>query len=81
MTLLEAIKSIYARHGAGCCCHIVLDDDSCDDSCVALAYETALGEGHDDCIAAAEHLFRMSEPEREVALGNAKDLSAWGEPV
>lgn len=76
MTFDEAVKSIYARHSAGCCLHIVLDDINTDDSSVALCWTTALEENHEDCRRAASYLADLAPHERELEIALAKgDIS------
>jgi hypothetical protein len=53
--------SIYARHSAGCCLHVVIDDGNLDDACLRLCLQDA---EHDDCRALAAMLLRMSPTQR-----------------
>lgn len=73
MTFDEAVKSIYARHAAGCCLHLVLDDLNTDDASVQLCFNTAFEERHIDCIVAAALLKTMSDEsgERDMRIGLA----------
>jgi hypothetical protein len=60
----ELVRSIYERHLAGCCWHIVLDDGNTGDSAVAICVETAKSEGHADCIELAGIVPLMSKTQR-----------------
>ena len=77
MSFDEAVKSIYARHSAGCCLHLVLDDLNTDSLSVVHCWHVALNEGHEDCADAAGLLLDMpSESERELHIALAKgDIS------
>ena len=75
MTLGDAIKSIYARHSAGCCCHLVLDDLNTDDASLLYCYGAAKEEAHDDCKRALERIVVLPENKR------AKLIERWKEAV
>lgn len=62
--VLPIVKTIYARHGAGCCLHIVTDDDNTEQDCADYCLERAKTLGHPDCIAAAELLVQMTPTQR-----------------
>lgn len=50
--MLPIANAIYARHSAGCCWHVVLDDSNLDSA--AFCVEYARKEGHADCCALAD---------------------------
>lgn len=56
--------AIYARHRAGCCLHVVLDDDNVDDDSVRHCAVLAAMEQHDDCAKLAAALGTMSKTQR-----------------
>lgn len=60
-------RAIYARPGGevGCCLHIILDDENCEDDDVVVCVATAFLTGHADCIHLAGMLAAMSESDRE----------------
>jgi len=63
-TVLDALPlkaSIYARHSAGCCLHVVIDDGNLGDATVRRALDHA---EHDDCRALASMLLLMSPTQR-----------------
>lgn len=43
----ELLLSIYRRHGAGCCWHVVLDDNNADDDSVRFCIDCAANEASD----------------------------------
>ncbi len=65
--LAPFVKSIYTRHCAGCCLHIVLDDTNVADGHVEFCLEKARERGHADCITAAEMLLAMTTTQRRKA--------------
>ena len=62
--VLPLVQTIYARHCAGCCLHIVLDDGNVDDDEVQFCLDRAVTAGHADCQRCAELLVRMSKTQR-----------------
>jgi hypothetical protein len=48
---LPLARMIYERHGAGCCWHIVLDDQNIDDDDVEFCAGEAAANAHKDCVA------------------------------
>lgn len=50
--MLVHANAIYARHLAGCCWHVVLDDGNYDSAAFCIEY--ARKEGHADCRALAD---------------------------
>lgn len=60
-------ERIYDRHLAGCCWHIVLDDDNLDDDSVrfCINYANENDEQHADCIAIGPLLLAMSRTQRK----------------
>jgi len=74
--LAAAIKTIYARHSAGCCQHLVLDDGNTGDSCIATclkAWED--GCGYADCFVANRTLAGFPEDDRDLVLSIARGES------
>jgi hypothetical protein len=53
--------SIYARHGAGCCLHVVIDDGNLGDSTIRYCLD---GAEHDDCRALAVMMLQMTPTQR-----------------
>jgi hypothetical protein len=66
-------RAIYARPGGshGCCSHIVLDDDNCQDHEVAFCVGYAFIAEHPDCLHLACMLAAMSESDREAVAAEA----------
>ena len=64
MDQIPAIRDIYARHCAGCCLHIVLDDGNVRDDCVDFCIDAAQEKGHKDCEAVAVALRAMTKTQR-----------------
>jgi len=69
--LVPLIAAVYASHRAGCCLHVVTDDDNWGSA------EFALGEarrnGHPACIAAAEMMVQMTESQISRAVKQVSD--------
>jgi hypothetical protein len=61
---VEALKAVYKRHCAGCCLHILADDGNIEQSHASWCAGYAAATGHKDCIAAADLLENMTDPER-----------------
>ncbi len=57
----ELIDRIYERHSAGCCWHIVLDDDNWDFDCIDHCIEWAKENNCDECMQLGTLLARASE--------------------
>ena len=66
--VLPLVQALYARHSAGCCWHIVLDDGNVEDSSVAWVIKDWLPSKdpreHAECFALAEVLPKMSLTQR-----------------
>lgn len=62
--VLPLLNAIYARHCAGCCLHIVVDDYNVEDSSVQFCLEHAIEKGHEECIIAALQLLQMTRTQR-----------------
>ncbi len=58
------IEAVYDRSGAGCCLHLVTDDENVEDSYVQFCLDQAIERGHADCETAARALMRMSKTQR-----------------
>jgi hypothetical protein len=56
---------VYARHCAGCCAHIILDDCNIEQDHAEYCLHHARHVGHADCIALCEVLVRMSPTQRK----------------
>jgi len=50
--MMPIVRRIYARHAAGCCWHVVLDDGNY--ASAKFCIEFARKEGHPDCCALAD---------------------------
>lgn len=61
---LRSVQALYARHAAGCCLHVVLDDGNCSDASVGFCIGQAELQGHADCLALAHTLRSMSQEQR-----------------
>lgn len=62
--VLPLVRALYARHGAGCCWHVVLDDGNydCVSWCVDRIEKEGCYDGGDtECFALAELLPRLSK--------------------
>lgn len=70
---LTLARAIYARPGgsAGCCLHLVLDDDNCRDGDVAFCVGAAFLAQHSDCLHLACMLAAMNEADREAVAAEA----------
>lgn len=64
--MTSAVFALYARHDAGCCLHIVLDDENCENVFVEQCIEFAIEAGHRDCEVLARALRSMSKTQRRV---------------
>ena len=62
--VLPLMWAVYERHAAGCCAHIVVDDDNIRDSDAEFCLEQAKEQGHKDCIVLCEALVKMSPTQR-----------------
>jgi hypothetical protein len=61
---------------AGCCWHILLDDNNVDDDCVRWCINLAATQGHPVCIEIGPLLQRMSKTQRlKLASGGYKSLA------
>ena len=69
--VLPMVRSLYERHLAGCCLHIVLDDGNVEDSSVSYCLEFSRTEGHTECEELALKLLAMSRTQR-LKLGRLK---------
>lgn len=58
------VRALYARHSAGCCLHIVLDDGNVGDDCVKSCIREAIERGHADCMKLSIILLVMSRTQR-----------------
>ncbi len=75
--VLPLVRAIYQRHCAGCCLHIVTDDDNCEEEWMPFVLETARTREHPDCLAAAEMLAQMTPAQRhEVYKRHAREERA-----
>lgn len=61
---IDLAGSIYARHAAGCCLHIVLDDGNYEDHHVAYCRKYAIENGCDECLELSDLLLLMSPSQR-----------------
>ncbi len=59
--LLAPIREIYARHGAGCCWHVVLDDGNTGRAFIESTCWNALQARCEGCIAAGVLFLQASE--------------------
>lgn len=68
LATIEAIKSVYRRHGAGCCLHVVTDDYNIYSTDYVL--ET-VNKAHNDCMTAIQGLHAMRPTARRKAIYKA----------
>ena len=64
---VSLMRSIYKRHSAGCCMHVVLDDQNFEYSCVATCLAFAVENDCAECRRLAEIMSAMTEDERAKA--------------
>ena len=64
--LLPAVRAIYARHLAGCCLHIVLDDGNLEDSSVDVCIAHSIREGHAECETLARNIRSLTGSQRRL---------------
>ena len=69
------LESIYQRHAAGCCLHLVTDDHNFDDESVAHCFNVAVRTRHADCCALISLLSMFPESERPDLLEFAPEAS------
>jgi hypothetical protein len=62
--VMPLVRKIYEKHAAGCCLHIVTDDDNTENHMVDFCIQRAQEQGHRDCEEAAVLLRRMSRTQR-----------------
>lgn len=62
---VELAATIYARHAAGCCWHVVLDDGNYKKADVEACIAWAAKAGHADCMELGPLLLRMSRTQRD----------------
>lgn len=62
--VLPLVRALYARHCAGCCLHILLDDGNVEDAHADFCIDYAMGEGHAECLRLAQLLRAMSKTQR-----------------
>lgn len=62
--VMPYVQSVYRRHAAGCCLHVLTDDGNVGDSTADFISETAVASGHADCIRAASMLRQMTRTQR-----------------
>ena len=62
--VLPLVNALYARHSAGCCLHIVLDDGNVSTGSVEWCVGDATERGHEDCVRLAKLLLQMSRTQR-----------------
>jgi hypothetical protein len=58
------VKAIYARHGAGCCWHVVLDDGNVGDDSVRFCIQEAQRNNCDCCKLLIPLMLRASRTQR-----------------
>jgi hypothetical protein len=58
--VLPLVDAVYARHCAGCCFHVVLDDWNIEKHFIDSACDWAMERGHEDCMALAEKMRHMT---------------------
>ena len=62
--VIPLMQAVYERHCAGCCAHIVTDDDNCGQDSAEFCLAQARRNGHADCIALCEALVQMTPTQR-----------------
>ena len=66
--LLPTIAEIYGRHGAGCCWHIVLDDQNTNRDSLDFSAKLAIEKNCTGCIAATPILLSASTTQLRKAI-------------
>jgi hypothetical protein len=61
---IELVRRIYARHMAGCCMHIVTDDDNLEDSSVQFCLDCARENNCAECVELATLMLKMKRTQR-----------------
>lgn len=62
--VIPLVAAVYRGHDAGCCLHIVTDDDNYEQGNADFCLEQALESNHPACIAAAKALVQLSDTQR-----------------
>ena len=62
--VIPLMYAVYDRNHAGCCAHIVTDDDNTEDHHAEWCLQEALKHKHTVCIALCEALVQMSPTQR-----------------
>lgn len=62
---IELARTVYARHAAGCCAHIILDDGNVEQTWADECLASARARGHADCLVLCDALARMSQTQRQ----------------
>jgi hypothetical protein len=70
--LTAAIKAVYARHSAGCCQHLVVDDCNTDDASIEHCNQAWEECGNADCLVVNRLIAMYPEDERDMMLALAK---------
>lgn len=80
--VLPLAVALYMRDGggAGCCLHILLDDDNLEDKSADFCVKTARKSGHKDCLVLATILSRMSWTQRRKIVAMRRALE-WAGPI
>lgn len=66
----ELRQSVYKRHGAGCCLHVVLDDANFSTAAVRECLNAAAIAGCRECVELGKLMLRMSKTQREKLSAN-----------
>lgn len=62
--VMPIVREIYERNAAGCCWHVVLDDENVDDRSVEFCANYARERGHFWCCLLIEPMLKMSKTQR-----------------
>lgn len=62
--VIPLVRAVYKTHCAGCCLHIVTDDDNFEQRHADFCLKWAKESQHPTCILAAEALVQMTNTQR-----------------
>ena len=63
-SITKMIQQLYNRHSAGCCLHVVLDDENLEDLHVDSCIEFAVKNHHSECELLARAIRQLNEEQR-----------------
>ncbi len=63
-SVIPLVHAIYQRHAAGCCLHLITDDDNYEQEHADWCMNHARERGHSDCIAAMDIIAQFTDTQR-----------------